>query len=79
MKECVGPEILTVERVRMFSRRAREYMVAYYLLELDGKAATPVNVDHLKKERKRHTEVLDISFAWISEVMKEIVASMENK
>ena len=79
VKECVGPEILTVERVRMFSRRAREYMVAYYLLELDGKAATPVNVDHLKKERKRHTEVLDISFAWISEVMKEIVASMESK
>ena len=53
-------------------------MIAYYLLEMDSKAATPVNVDHLKKERKRHTEVIDINFAWISDVMKDIVRSMKN-
>ncbi len=78
VKQC-GPDILTVARVRMFSKRAREYMVAYHLLEKDGKATTPVAVDHLKKVRKSHTDVVDISFSWISEVMKEIVASMKKK
>ena len=76
VRECVGPKILTVDRVRMFSRRAREYMVAYYQLDKNGEAATPVNLDHTKKERKCHTEVSDISFSWISGVMKEIAASM---
>ena len=63
----------------MFSRRAREYMEAYYLLEIEGKAATPVNLDHLKKVRKSHTEVVDISFKWILVVLKEIVTEMLKK
>ena len=44
VKECVGPAILTLERSRMFSRRAREYMVAYHLLIKLGVASTPVNL-----------------------------------
>ena len=52
VRECVGSNILTVNRVRMFSRRAREYMVAYYQLAKNGEVATLVNLDHLKKERK---------------------------
>ncbi|KAL7542576.1 hypothetical protein ACHAWF_007203 [Thalassiosira exigua] len=79
VRECVGPEVLTDKRVRMFSRRAREYMVAYYELECNGVTATPVNLSHLNKVRKRHTDVVDISFAWISSVMKEIVVTMKNK
>ena len=78
VKECVGPKILTVPRIRMFSRRAREYMVAYHLLENSGEDATPVNLSYLKKVRKSHTDVADIGFAWISNVMKEIVASMKS-
>ena len=78
VKECLGPKILSTERVRMFSRRAREYIEAYYLLEVKGKEATPVNLDHLKKVRKSHTDVKDISFQWISEVMKEVASSMTN-
>ena len=76
VRECVGPEILTTARVRMFSRRAREYMISYHLLKNEGKQATPVNLSHLNKERKSHTDVADIGFAWISSVMKEIVSSM---
>ncbi len=49
VKECLGPKILSTVRVRMFSRRAREYIEAYYLLEVKGKEATPVNLDHLKR------------------------------
>ena len=41
-------------------------------------ASTPVNLEHLKKERKCHTEVVDICFMWISKVMKEIVAEMRH-
>ena len=77
VKVCAGPDILSKERVRMFSRRAQAYMVACYLLEKDGKATIPGNVDHLKKKRKAHTDVVGISFGWILEVMKGIVISMK--
>ena len=77
MREWLGPGVLSIERVRMFSMRAREYMAAYYFLEKHGKAVTPVNLDNLKKERKSHTDVIDISYGWISEVMKEVVLSMK--
>ena len=52
-------------------------MVAYYLLEKHGKAITPVNLDHLKKERKSYNDVIGISYGWISDVMKEVVLSMK--
>ena len=51
--------------------------LAPYAPEPNGEATTPVNVDHLKKKRKSHTDVVDISFGCISEVMKEIVISMK--
>ena len=52
VKECLGTEILSVERARMFSRRAREYMVLYLSLDDDSMSPTPVNLDHLNNERK---------------------------
>ena len=54
-------------------------MVAYYSLEKHGTAVTPVNLDHLKKERKSHTDVIDISYEWITEALKEVVSSMREK
>ncbi len=39
---------------------------------------TPVNLDHLKNLRKSHTDVDDISFEWISEVMKEAASFIRN-
>ncbi len=63
----------------MFSRRAREYMISYLSLDDDSMSPTPVNLAHLNKERKRHTDVKDISFSWISAVMREIVSAMKEK
>ena len=45
--ECVGHDVLTVERTRQFARRrARLYMVSYYMLEKDEKTTTPLDVQH---------------------------------
>ncbi len=78
VKECLGPNILSTVRVRIFLRRAREYIEAYYLLEVKGKEATPVNLDQLKMVRKSHTDVNDISSQWLSEVMKDVASSTRN-
>ena len=63
----------------MFSRRTREYMVSYLSLDDDNMSHTPVNLDHLNKARKGHTDVKDISFSWISAVMRDIVSAMKEK
>ena len=47
----------------VFLRQTKECMVAYYLLGKEGKALTPVNFEQLKKERKSHTDVIDIGFS----------------
>jgi len=44
VEECFGRDILSIERSRKFSRRARQYMVSYYMLEKDGKSTTPMDV-----------------------------------
>ena len=49
-----------------------------HLLIKSGPALTPVSLEHLKKERKSHTDVVDIHFVWISNVMKEIVGEMRH-
>ena len=49
-----------------------------HLLIKSGVALTPENLEHLKKERKSHTDVVDICFLWISNVMKAIVAEMRH-
>ena len=78
VQKSVGPSILSLERSRMFSRRAREYMVAYHMLEQDGTAATPVNLSHIKKERKSHTEVQDIQTGWVTSVLRDIIHGTSN-
>ena len=62
----------------MFSRLAQYYMMVYQLLIKSGVASTPVNLEHLRKERKSHTDAVDICFAWISNVMKEFVAELRH-
>lgn len=79
VNECLGSDVITIERARMFSRRAREYMVAYHKLAGDDKSATPALLSQAIKVRKHHTEVTDISFAWISDVMKDIAIEMKKK
>ena len=45
-----------------------------HLLIKSCPVSTPVNLEHLKKQRKSHTDVVDIRIVWISNVVKEIVA-----
>ena len=68
LKECLETGALSIEWARCFLRRAQECMVAYYQLAKDGTSATPTNLKHLNKERKRHRDVTDTSFRWISDV-----------
>ena len=54
-------------------------MVSYYQLAKDGTLATPTNLENLNKKRKRHMDVTDTSFRWISDVMKEIAEDMKER
>ena len=54
-------------------------MVSYYQLAKDGTTATPTNLKNLNKEQKRHRDVTDISFCWISDVMKNIAEDMKER
>ena len=74
---CLGSRVLSVERARMFSRRAREFMVAYWQHAKEGKAATPASLKRVNKKMKRHRDVGDIEFKWISDMMKGIVSAMK--
>ena len=47
--DCLGPRVLSVVRARMFSRRARAYMVAYHQHAIEGKAATSASLKQATK------------------------------
>lgn len=53
------------------------YMLAYHELAEEGKAATPEILKRATKRMKRHRDVTDISFSWISDMMKGIVREMK--
>ena len=80
MRECLSREVLTTERIRKFSRRAREYIVAYHLLSATGSSIdvatvepspgdTPVKVEKLLKEFKTHRSASDFAKGFITSVM----------
>ncbi len=48
VKLCLRKEYLTRKRVRMFSRQARQYMIAYYHLAIKG-GAVFLDEDESKK------------------------------
>ena len=54
-------------------------MISYLSLDDDSMSPTPVSLDHLNKERKRHTDAKDIGFSWTSVVMRDIVSAMKGK
>ena len=63
--------VITAERVRMFSQRARAYILAYHKIrqeqltdsstasDLDDITASPVKVEKLLKEFKTHRSAMD--------------------
>ncbi|KAL7535754.1 hypothetical protein ACHAXR_006710 [Thalassiosira sp. AJA248-18] len=75
VKEALGSNVLTIERSRHFSRRARFNMISYYMLEKDGKSTTPSDVARYKKVRKSHTCVLDELHGYFSRMVNNLIAS----
>jgi len=78
VKECFGRSVLSIESSRKCSRRARQYMVSYYMLEKDGKSTTPVEVKSYKKQRKSHTDVLKEDYGYMSECLRQLVSNQGN-
>lgn len=75
VNECMGMNVLSLERTRKFSRRARQYMISYYKLEKNGKATTPLDIKKYKKKRKSHTDILKEDYGYISECLQQLVTS----
>ena len=53
-------------------------MIAYWEHAKEGATATPDSLKQATKEMKRHRDVADVSFGWISAMMKTIVAEMRS-
>jgi len=75
VKECMGKKVLSLERTRKFSRRARQYMTCYYMLEKNGESTTPLDIKKFKKKRKSHTDILKEDTGYISECLRQLGSS----
>jgi len=73
VEEALSDKVLSLERTRHFSRRARTNMISYYMLEKDAKASTPSDVKKFKQNRKSHTCVLDEDFGFFSAEVKRLI------
>jgi len=82
VRKCFSREVITTERVRLFSQRARAYTLAYYAMrqqqlsnsgtdenaaECDS-TATPVNIEKLVKAFKTHRCAMDFDSAFCKAV-----------
>jgi hypothetical protein len=77
VRQCFSREVITIDRVRLFSQRARAYMLAYQLLreeeqgllvtdvDVDVKSTScPVNVEKILKKFKTHRCAMDFDNAF---------------
>jgi hypothetical protein len=83
VRHCISEKVLTFERVRKFSRRAREYILAYHTLhsqqqqqppssassETDTHLITPMKIEALVKDFKTHRCALDFDKGFIKAVI----------
>ena len=75
VRKCVSQNEITKAMVRLFSRRARRYMVAYYKLthslvegdEFVDTSATPVKVEKIIKACKTHCCAMDFDAKFIAQ------------
>jgi hypothetical protein len=58
VRGCLDPKLITKEKVRSFSKRARSYICAYYALE-----HTKQNINNNDKETINHDEMVLLSCA----------------
>ena len=79
---------MTAERVRMFSQRARAYILAYHKIrqeqltdssstsaELDNISASPVKVEKLLKKFKTHRCAMDFDSTFCKAVFLDAIES----
>ena len=69
----MSEEVISNERTRHFSRRARMNMISYHMLEKNGEATTPSDVKKYKAKRKAHTSCLDVDHGYISAIVRGLL------
>jgi hypothetical protein len=71
VKEALSRELLTINRIRKFARKARDYKLTYsYLVALaDGEDASAAKgrIEHLTKLFKQHRSALDADYKFIAD------------
>ena len=77
--EALSEKVLSLERTRHFSKRARMNMVSYYRLTRDGKSTTPSNVETFKTKSKSHTNILDKQHRLFSPMVRALIARSKEK
>jgi hypothetical protein len=77
VRKCFSREVITTERVRLFSQRARAYILSYHKLrqeqltesssitDLDVVSISPVNIEKLLKRFKTHRCAMDFDSAFV--------------
>ena len=81
VRKCFSRDIITIERVRLFSQRARAYMLAYQMLQeeeqglalsltgMDVKSTScPVKVEKILKKFKTHRCAMDFDKAFCKKI-----------
>jgi hypothetical protein len=70
--KALSRSLLTVERMRKFARKAREYKLTYSFLaeriaqqDQDGNRQSKESIDHITKTFKQHRSALDADFSFI--------------
>ena len=88
VRKSIARDVLTRERIRLFSKRAREYICAYLVLSqeasarndnnsdaaVDSFAAIPVKIEELAKDFKTHRCALDFDKGFIKAVITKTTA-----
>jgi len=79
VKTCLSRDTLTTERVRLFAKRARSYVCAYYQLHhsgiidhdiLDSNLPEQVKIERMAKKYKTHRSAIDFNAGFITSVVK---------
>lgn len=74
VNKCISREVISVDMVRKFSKRARGYMLAYRALESDEMTEEPTEITHkmiekMKKVISSHRAALDFDRGFLNKVI----------
>ena len=71
MLNSLNQQVLTVNRIRKYARKAREYKLTYSLIFdiNDGETGSTSkdDIEHITKEFKAHRSAMDSDFKFITE------------